>query len=63
MKIDPKYRLPCDFVIGGVTFRKGVRLETVRSAAERWYMDAYRGPSKRNLSIVRTQKSTGREGT
>lgn len=28
--------LPCDFIVGHVHFRKGVELETVRAAAERW---------------------------
>lgn len=37
MKIDPEYKLPCDFIVGHIHFRKGVALETVRQAAERWH--------------------------
>lgn len=36
MKIDDEYVLPCDFVVGHIRFGKGVKLETVRGAAERW---------------------------
>lgn len=36
--IDPSHRLPCDFIVGPLRFRKGVKLETVRAAAERWYV-------------------------
>lgn len=36
-KIDDGHKLPCDFSVGGTVFRKGVALETVRRAAERWY--------------------------
>ncbi len=35
-KIDKAHRLPCDFVVGHIRFGKGVALETVRTAAERW---------------------------
>jgi hypothetical protein len=34
--IPPEHRLPCDFIVGHIRFRKGVALETVRKAAERW---------------------------
>lgn len=37
MKIDDEHVLPCDFIVGSVRFGKGVKLETVRAAAERWY--------------------------
>lgn len=37
MKIDDRHKLPCDFIVGHVRFRKGVKLETVRQAAERWH--------------------------
>lgn len=36
MKIDDEHVLPCDFVVGHIRFGKGVKLETVRGAAERW---------------------------
>lgn len=35
MKIDDEHVLPCDFIVGHMRFRKGVKLETVRGAAER----------------------------
>jgi len=35
-KIDSQHMLPCDFVCMHMRFRKGVKLETVRAAAERW---------------------------
>ncbi len=38
--IPPEHTLPCDFVVGATRFRKGVRLETVRQAAERWFKQA-----------------------
>jgi hypothetical protein len=37
MAIDPEHKLPCDFIVGHIRFRKGVALETVRLAAERWH--------------------------
>lgn len=37
MKIPDKHVLPCDFVVGPIRFGKGVSLETVRQAAERWF--------------------------
>jgi hypothetical protein len=37
MKIDDEFVLPCDFVVGHMHFRKGVKLETVRQFAERSY--------------------------
>lgn len=40
MKIPEEFKLPCDFKIGRITFRKGVALETVREAAERWWAAA-----------------------
>lgn len=36
MKINDEHVLPCDFIVGHMRFRKGVKLETVRGAAERW---------------------------
>lgn len=36
-KIDDEHVLPCDFIVGAVRFGKGVKLETVRAAAERWF--------------------------
>lgn len=39
-KIDPEHRLPCDFIVGPLRFHKGVKLETVRAAAERWFNQA-----------------------
>jgi hypothetical protein len=36
MKIDDEHVLPCDFIVGHIRYRKGVKLETVRKAAERW---------------------------
>lgn len=36
MKIDDEHVLPCDFIVGHMRFRKGVKLETVRKSAERW---------------------------
>lgn len=47
MQIDDEYVLPCDFIVGHMRFRKGVKLETVRWAAERWLKmatDAYFTP-------------------
>lgn len=38
--ISAEHTLPCDFVVGATRFRKGVRLETVRKAAERWFKQA-----------------------
>ena len=38
--IPPEYVLPCDFIVGAVVFRKGVKLETVRQAAARWHSKA-----------------------
>jgi hypothetical protein len=35
--IPDEYTLPCDFIVGHIRFRKGVKLETVRQAAERWH--------------------------
>jgi hypothetical protein len=35
--LDAEETLPCDFVVGHVRFGKGVKLETVRQAAERWF--------------------------
>lgn len=40
MKIDDEYVLPCDFIVGHIRFGKGVKLETVRKAAERWHAAA-----------------------
>ena len=34
--IPDEHVLPCDFIVGNMRFRKGVKLETVRKAAERW---------------------------
>lgn len=34
--IAPEHVLPCDFIVGSMIFRKGVKLETLRVAAERW---------------------------
>lgn len=42
MKIPEEHKLPFDFSVGGVCFRKGVALETVRLAAQRWYEAAHR---------------------
>jgi len=39
-KIPDEHKLPCDFIVGGVRFGKGVKLETVRQAAERWWRQA-----------------------
>lgn len=39
-EIDPEHVLPCDFIVGHVRFAKGVTLETVRQAAERWHRAA-----------------------
>lgn len=39
-EIDERHVLPCDFMIGSVRFRKGVALETVRIAAQRWFDEA-----------------------
>lgn len=39
-EIDPKYKLPIDFQIAHITFKKGVELETVRQAVERWFKKA-----------------------
>lgn len=36
-KIDAEHKLPCDFIVGYVRFRNGVKLETIRAAAERWF--------------------------
>lgn len=36
-RIGPEYRLPCDFSVGAIRYRKGVQIETVREAAQRWY--------------------------
>ena len=36
-KIGDEHVLPCDFVVGHMRFGKGVKLETVRRAAERWF--------------------------
>lgn len=41
MKIDDEHVLPCDFAVGNVRFGKGVKLEIVREAAERWFKMAY----------------------
>lgn len=38
--IPPEHKLPCDFICGHIRFRKGVALETVRQAAERWLLKA-----------------------
>ena len=39
-KIDKEHKLPCDFIVGHIRFKKGVSLETVRMAAERWFKAA-----------------------
>ena len=39
-EIDECHKLPCDFAVGRTLFRKGVTLETVRLAAERWWRQA-----------------------
>lgn len=47
MKIPDEHVLPCDFIVGRVRFRKGIKLETVRRASERWFKiarDAYFRP-------------------
>lgn len=38
--IPPEHTLPCDFIVGHMCFHKGVKLETVRKAAERWFKEA-----------------------
>lgn len=35
--IPPEHKLPVDFIVGHIRYRAGVKLETVRAAAERWY--------------------------
>jgi len=40
--IGDEHCLPCDFIVGPVRFLKGVKLETVRLAAARWYATAAR---------------------
>lgn len=35
-----EFVLPCDFIVGNIRFGKGVKLETVRAAAERWLVRA-----------------------
>jgi len=50
--IDDEHVLPCDFVVGHMRFRKGVKLETVRRAAERWLKiatDAYFTPDPEKI--------------
>jgi len=52
MKIDDEHVLPCDFIVGHMRFRKGVKLETVRRAAERWFKmatDAYFTPDPEKI--------------
>lgn len=52
MKIDEQHVLPCDFVVGHMRFGKGVKLETVRKAAERWLKiatDAYFKPDPKKI--------------
>lgn len=36
-RIDPSHKLPCDFIVGPIRYGKGIKLETIRQAAERWY--------------------------
>lgn len=43
MKINDEHVLPCDFVVGHIRFGKGVKLETVRNASERWLRIAVNG--------------------
>ena len=47
--IDPSIKLPCDVEIGHVIFRKGVELETLRLAAERYFMIARKAVSAEKL--------------
>lgn len=47
MKIDAEHKLPCDFEVGRIRYRKGVKLETVRAAAQRWYNYATILPERR----------------
>jgi hypothetical protein len=39
-EIPAEHKLPCDFIVGHIRFRKGVKLETVRRAADRWHKAA-----------------------
>jgi hypothetical protein len=39
-EIPDEHVLPCDFCCYHMRFRKGVKLETVRKAAERWLKSA-----------------------
>ena len=55
MKIDDEHVLPCDFVVGHMRFGKGVKLETVRKAAERWLKvatDAYFKPDPKKVAEI-----------
>lgn len=47
MKIEPEHKIPCDFVVGQIRYRRGVKFETVREAAERWYKIAASQPGRR----------------
>lgn len=39
-EIPDEHVLPCDFCVYHMRFRKGVKLEVVRQAAERWLKEA-----------------------
>lgn len=56
-KIDPAHKLPCDFHAGHIRFGKGVQLETVRAAAERWLIEAVRGDLRR-LELGQNSRET-----
>lgn len=51
-KIDARHLLPCDFIVGHIRYRKGVKLETVRAAAERWLKTAVAASASSNLPAL-----------
>lgn len=55
-EIPDEHVLPCDFCCFHMRFRKGVKLETVRKAAERWLKAAMMGQPIKPDSIEDVRK-------
>jgi hypothetical protein len=51
--IDKEHVLPCDFIVGHIRYGKGVKLETVRQAAERWYKAAVAASEVDSAALVK----------
>ena len=54
-EIPDEHVLPCDFCVYHMRFRKGVKLEVVRQAAERWLKEAMRANQPLSSEIDRVR--------